>query len=136
MKVLIKVIDLTTLVIGLILGTRVILKILGAGVEAPFVRWVYTDLSLPLLLPFEGIFPAPSFGKNGIVDIPAFFAVIIYLAIGYMISAGLESLGRNVNIPNPFRLTGKKEEKKVEKTKLSRTTTALNLRVLESLYDK
>lgn len=98
MKMLTKVIDLTTLVLGLILGTRVLLKVLGASSTAPFVKWVYVDLSRPLLAPFLGIFPAPTFGKSGIIDIPAFFALVVYLASGYMLSAGLESLSRSIHL--------------------------------------
>lgn len=114
MKMLTKVIDLTTLVLGLILGTRVLLKVLGASTTAPFVKWVYVGLSQPLLAPFLGIFPAPSFGKSGIIDIPAFFALVVYLAGGYMISAGIESLGRSIHLKikpnNLLRITHKEGE--------------------------
>lgn len=108
MRMLIKIFDLTTLCLGLILGTRVLLKILGASVTAPFVRWIYLDLSEPLMSPFQGIFPAPAFGKNGIVDIPAFFALVVYLGIGYLLSAGLESFGKNLKINNVLHITKEK----------------------------
>lgn len=107
MKVLVKVIDLTTLTIGIILGTRVLLKVLGANPLTPFVAWIYQNLSDPLMAPFVGIFPAPTFGKSGVIDIPAFFALIIYLAVGYMISLGLDSLGKNIKIEDMLRI-GKK----------------------------
>ncbi len=115
MNVVIKVIDLTTLALGIILGTRVVLKVLGANISTPFVAWIYSTMSDPLMAPFVGIFPAPAFGKAGVIDIPAFFALIVYLAGGYMISSAVESLGRNIKAKNLFRIAQSKDTTPLKK---------------------
>ncbi len=109
MNVVVKTIDLTTLTLGIVLGTRVVLKVLGANAATPFVAWIYNTMSDPLMAPFVGIFPAPSFGKAGIIDIPAFFALVVYLAGGYMVSSAVESLGRNIKAGSLFRIAQHKD---------------------------
>lgn len=106
MKVIIKIIDFSTLTIGIFLGLTIVLKSLGASVEAPFVKWLYGTISIQLVAPFKGIFPSPSIGTKGIIDIPAFFALVVYMAIGYATSLGVESLGRNIK---PGKLLSKKK---------------------------
>lgn len=96
MKVLVKIIDFTTLTLGIFLGLTIVLKALGANPETPFVSWIYNQITTPLVLPFVGIFPSPTLGKSGVIDIPAFFALVIYMALGYALSMGIESLSRNI----------------------------------------
>lgn len=115
MNVVVKIIDLTTLTLGIILGTRVVLKVLGANTTTPFVAWIYDTMSAPLMAPFAGIFPAPAFGKAGVIDIPAFFALIVYLAGGYMVSSAVESLGRNIKAGNLFKITQHKDSNSPKK---------------------
>ena len=113
MKILVKIIDFSTLTLGIFLALDIVLKSLGASAQAPFVRWLYFDVVNPLLAPFIGIFPSPEIGTKGIIDIPAFFALVIYMALGYALSMGIESLGRNVK---PGRLIQKKPKPEPENT--------------------
>jgi len=81
------VLFLTNLIVAFIefvIGLRLILKILGANMQAPFVQWVY-DTSGPLIAPFEGMFPTTRLTGNFIVEISALFALLIYIFIGYII---------------------------------------------------
>lgn len=68
----------------ILIGLRIILKLFGASVGAPFVRWVY-ETTLPLLHPFQGAFPAPRLEGGSILEFSAFFALIIYALTAYIL---------------------------------------------------
>jgi len=70
--------------IEFIIGLRVLLKLLGANVAAPFVNWVY-ETSQPLLYPFEGMFPTPRLRTGSVIEFSALFALIVYALIAYAI---------------------------------------------------
>lgn len=82
---------LTNLVIGLaefLIGLRVILKLLGAGISAPFVQWVY-QTSDSLLTPFLGMFPTSTLPEGFTIEFSALFGLIVYAFIGYLISEAI-----------------------------------------------
>jgi YggT family protein len=76
--------------IELILGVRILLKLFAANPNAAFTGWMYS-LSEPLIKPFINIFPSPVFGGKFVLDLPALFALFIYVAVIYLIlSIGIE----------------------------------------------
>ena len=85
---------LINLITGLIeglLGLRIILKLFGASMSAPFVRWVY-ETTQPLLTPFIGMFPSPKLLEVFIIEFSALFALMVYIFIGYLATELLETL--------------------------------------------
>lgn len=82
---------------------------LGARTVAPFVLWLY-DITGSLMVPFRGIFPTPTIGKTSIIDIPGLFALVVYLAIGYLLSELTEAVGKNVKTERLLKIKRKKPE--------------------------
>src|SRR5690349_9403417 len=76
---------ITNLVFGVIeflIGMRVLLKLFGAGMGAPFVNWVYAT-SAPLVAPFEGMFPAPRLQGGFVIEFSALFGLLVYAFVAY-----------------------------------------------------
>jgi uncharacterized protein YggT (Ycf19 family) len=63
-----------------LIGFRIVLKLLGANSNAPFVQWV-NSLSQPFLNPFVNIFPPIALNETSTLDISAIFALVIYAAL-------------------------------------------------------
>ncbi len=68
----------------ILLGLRILLRLLAANPAAPFVNWVY-DMSEPLLAPFANMFPSPTLEEGAVLEFSAIFAVIIYALIDYLL---------------------------------------------------
>lgn len=73
------------------LSLRIVLKLFGASVTAPFVHWIY-ETTNPLLSPFSGMFPAPKITGGFVIEFSTLFALIIYATIGYLAAEIIESL--------------------------------------------
>jgi uncharacterized protein YggT (Ycf19 family) len=76
--ILVRVLNATALIIGVILSLRLIFAFFAASASAPFVSWIYS-LSSALIYPFRGIFgdlAVPSTG--GVIDISAFISLLAY----------------------------------------------------------
>ncbi len=67
-----------------LLGFRVVLKLLAANAATPFVNWIY-DTSEPLLVPFRGMFPSPQLATGSELEFSALFALMIYAFVGYLL---------------------------------------------------
>jgi len=78
-------IDLVFGVVEFFIGFRIILKLLGANPQAPFVSWVY-ETSRPLLAPFLGMFPSPRLQGRFLLEFSALFGLLVYGLIAYGIS--------------------------------------------------
>lgn len=65
------------------LGFQFLLRLFGANVQAPFVRWIY-ETAAPLLHPFEGMFP-PTRIDGYIFDFTTLFALFVYMFFGYLV---------------------------------------------------
>ncbi len=81
------IISLLNFVVALaeiLLGLRILLRLLAANPATPFVNWIY-DMSEPLLAPFANMFPSPTLEEGAVLDFSAIFAVIIYALIGYLL---------------------------------------------------
>lgn len=70
------------------IGLRVLLKLMGASTNAPFVRWVY-ETSSPLVAPFQGMFPSPTFTGPFTIEFSAIFAVFAYMFLGYILQEAI-----------------------------------------------
>lgn len=80
---------ITYVIIGfieLLITLRIILKLFGANVGAPFVAWVYATTA-PLLQPFIGMFPSPVLDGRFVIEFSALFALIIYGLIAYLVES-------------------------------------------------
>ena len=71
-------------IIEALIGMRILLKFLGAGQGAPFVRWVY-ETTQPLLRPFVGMFPTPGIQGGFVLEFSALFAIVAYAVGGYLL---------------------------------------------------
>lgn len=75
-------------VVGIIAGLiaiRFFLKMLGASMQADFVRFIY-GVTGPLVGPFQGIFPATGSG-NYVLEPESLIAIAIYVLIGWALVA-------------------------------------------------
>jgi len=79
-----------------VIGLRIILKLMGANVGAPFVSWVYQS-SRPLLSPFEGMFPSSKLdGVPFTIEFSAIFALFAYFFLGYIFQEIIDFISINV----------------------------------------
>ena len=85
------IINIVFTVIELLIGARVILRLLGANPFTPFVNWVYT-LSSALISPFANIFPSPVLRGGFVLDIPAIVGLLVYAILAYVIFQLIEFL--------------------------------------------
>lgn len=69
-----------------ILALRILFRLFSANPAAGFVDWIY-DTSNTLLSPFRGIFPEAVIERGFVLDIPAIFAIIMYVVFGLLLSA-------------------------------------------------
>lgn len=90
-------------IVEALLILRIILKLLGANVAAPFVDWIYRTSS-PLLSPFEGMFPTSELGSGFVLEISALFAVLIYAFLGSLLETAILRL-------TPLQLPSQPENK-------------------------
>jgi uncharacterized protein YggT (Ycf19 family) len=74
----------TGLIAGLI-AIRFFMKLLGASMQADFVRFIY-GVTGPLVGPFRGIFAATGAGNN-VLEPESLIAIAIYVLIGWALVA-------------------------------------------------
>lgn len=90
--------------IEILLTFRVVLKILGANINSPFVSLVYI-ITDPLALPFSGIFGVTFAGGGSYFEWSTLVAMIVYLLIAY----GLIHLMQLMKPANPQEVNEKVE---------------------------
>lgn len=77
------------------LAVRVFLLLASANVTG-FVEFVYRT-SADFLQPFSGIFPAREVGETGFLDVSAVFAILVYLIIAWLVSAGIKYIQSKID---------------------------------------
>lgn len=77
--------------VELLLALRIILKLLGANMAAPFVAWVY-ETTKPLLAPFEGMFPSSTLAGGFVIEASALFALLVYAFVGFLLQSVITRL--------------------------------------------
>lgn len=83
------ILNLSDLIIGVIeflLAIRILLKLLGASTQAPFVQWIY-ETTRPLLTPFEGMFPTSTLPVGFVLEMSTLIAVIVYAFLGVLLES-------------------------------------------------
>jgi uncharacterized protein YggT (Ycf19 family) len=78
-----RVITLIFSVLEVLLALRFILKLLGANAQQPLIAGLYR-ITEPLVRPFQGIFPQPSFAA---FDLPALLAIVFFFLLGALVIA-------------------------------------------------
>lgn len=61
---------------------RVILKLVAANPQTPFVEWVYST-TYPLVYPFLGMFPSGIQGLSYEIEFSTIVAMVMYAIVGY-----------------------------------------------------
>lgn len=80
--------------INILLFLRLILKLLSANPETPFVALVYV-LSIPFLSPFAAAFPTPSIAGGYTLEFSTIFAMFVYSFVGYVIIEIIDAIVRS-----------------------------------------
>lgn len=83
-RVITRIIDIFIGGISLLLALRIVLRLLGASPSSNFVAWLY-ETTGRLILPFEGMFPALTFGTASALEFSTLFALIAYAFIGWLL---------------------------------------------------
>jgi len=78
--------------IDVLVAIRFVLKLFGANVAAPFVRFMY-DVTWPLVAPFHGIFNTAQEGRS-ILEPESLVAMAIYSLIGWGIVSAIRLMTR------------------------------------------
>ena len=71
-------------VIDSVLLLRVVLKIIAAGENAPFVQWLYS-MTQPLVAPFAGMFPSQLGDLDIVIEFSTLFGIVMYSVLAYLI---------------------------------------------------
>lgn len=83
---IIRILDIVFSIITLLLGLRIVLRLLAVNPQAPFVAWIY-GVNDRFIAPFRGIFPNVGVNNGQLFDISAIVAVITYAILYYLIKA-------------------------------------------------
>jgi uncharacterized protein YggT (Ycf19 family) len=70
-------------VLELLLGLRVVLRLMGANAAAPFVGFIYS-VTQPLAAPFLGMLPnlaAPDVRAGAFLEVPTLIAMVVYFLV-------------------------------------------------------
>ena len=93
-RIIIYTIEVVLTIVGIFVGLRIILKLLGANAETPFVNWIY-QTSSGLVAPFAGMFPSPVIEGGFIIEFSSIFALVVYSILGYLLIEMLEYVSYN-----------------------------------------
>ena len=75
-------------IVEVLLAIRFVLLLLGANEASSFVRLIY-GLSQPFVLPFQGIFGAPSFDSS-VIEWSSLVGIVVYLLVAYGLARLIE----------------------------------------------
>lgn len=82
-RILTRFVDMLLGVIELLLGARILLRLLGANPGSVFVNWLY-GVTDQLLAPFAGIFPSLALSGDYVIEFSTVFAMIVYAFLGWV----------------------------------------------------
>lgn len=91
------ILSILNLVFGIVEGLialRIVLELLGANSGSGFVQFIYS-LSLPLIAPFIGIFPARIFNGGFFLDAAAILAFVVYAILWAILVSVFSRFGRD-----------------------------------------
>jgi hypothetical protein len=84
-------------VVEALLAIRFVLLLLGASEASGFVRLIY-GLSQPFVLPFQGIFGAPSF-EGSVIEWSSLVGIVVYLLVAYGLARVIELVYAPARVP-------------------------------------
>jgi hypothetical protein len=84
-------------VVEALLAIRFVLLLLGANEASGFVRLIY-GLSQPFVLPFQGIFGAPSF-EGSVIEWSSLVGIVVYLLLAYGLARLIELIYAPARVP-------------------------------------
>ena len=90
-NILLTILNLIIGLISLILGFRILFKLVSASPSTPIVQWV-NSLSDKFIYPFHGLFPDIPISSISNLDIVALISLLAYSLIGYLIGLVITSL--------------------------------------------
>ena len=85
------IIDLFIGAVGILLGLRIVLKLVAANSATPFVSWLY-GISDNLVAPFAGILPSINMGSGAVLDTVALISLVAYTIMAYLVTWLIDSL--------------------------------------------
>lgn len=91
---LITLINVILAFVAIIIGLRLVLRLLAANPATPFVNWIYS-LSDFLVRPFRGIFPSQTIQTGNVLDVTALVALIIYTLFVFLVVAVINATIEN-----------------------------------------
>lgn len=71
-------------IIEVLIGIRVVLKLLAANPDAGFSSFIY-GITGPFVAPFLGVFPEPSGNNGSVFELSSVLAIIVYMLLAYVI---------------------------------------------------
>lgn len=81
--------DGAMMIITILLGLRIVFKLLAAGASAPIVAWIY-HIDAQLMTLFIGMFPDISLGGGSVLDIVALVTLFFYAMVFFLMRSLLE----------------------------------------------
>ncbi len=78
-----QVIWLVTSILEILIGIRVLLKLLGANPQAGFAQFVY-GMTAVFLAPFAVLFPSPA-ASGSVLEISSLVAMLVYALLAWVI---------------------------------------------------
>lgn len=90
---LVALVNLLLGAVSILLGLRIIFRLLGANSATPFVAWIY-QVSENLMMPFRGMFPNLNIGGNLFLDTVAVISLIVYALLAFIAVALIDTAFR------------------------------------------
>ena len=79
-------------ILDVLIGLRVLLKLLAANGDTGIVSLIYT-VTAPFVALFQEIFPTPQ-GHGVVLELSSLVAIVVYALVGYALARLVEILGR------------------------------------------
>lgn len=70
-------------VIEILLGLRILLKLIAANPESGFTRFIY-GITLPFVAPFSNIVTMPTAANGATLDLSSLLAILVYLLLSWL----------------------------------------------------
>lgn len=80
-------------IIEVLIGIRIVLKLLAANPSAGFSSFIY-GITGPLVGPFLGVFNTPSGSNGSVFELSSVLAIIVYVLLAYVIVRTIRVLSR------------------------------------------
>ncbi len=79
-SILLTVLNIISSLVGIVIGARIILLLIGANPVTPIVAWI-NNVSSALIYPFNGLFENLVLSSQSVIDITALVALLVYAIV-------------------------------------------------------